>query len=247
MAMVRRASGVAALTGLALLLMAGPTLANWPNANPAQPLVQAPNRCALGVAPINRRCHVIDFTDLGEIAGHQWYYAFYATHWADRHGKMDRGFPIFFYLQKPATLRLGLWINDEPGLAGPWARKPPARPVLVQRPDGTYIGMTLKAVRGQDDQRLVRIEGVKWKSISTLYRSDEDRALLAGVTPQRCQSIDDGAYDWSSFRFVMALKTSSGDPCGVITTGLDVRNDKLVLINPVLAPPPEAVGAVRRP
>ena len=247
MALFRRASGWAVALGLAVLSLAAPASANWPFANPAQPLVQAPVRCGLGIVPINRRCRVIDFADLGEIAGHEWYYAFYATHWADRHGKMDRGFPIFFYLQKPATLRLGLWVNDEPGLAGAWARKPPARPVVIQRPEGVYIGMTLKAVRGQDDQRLVRIDKVKWKAISVLYRSDDDRSLLAAVTPKRCEAVDDGAYDWPSFRFVMVLKTGGGEPCGVISAGLEVRNDKVVLTNPVFAPPAEVAGSPRRP
>ena len=78
----------------------------WPEAMPAQPLVLAPRVCATGIVPLNRRFLVIDFTKLGVLkGGHRWYYAFYATHWADRHGRMDRGFPIFFYLQKPGDLK----------------------------------------------------------------------------------------------------------------------------------------------
>jgi len=249
MAGFRRAKGAAAAFALAVLALAGPAFAGWPNAEPAQPLIQASMRCALGITPINRRCHVIDFADLGPVNGHEWYYAFYATHWADRHGKMDRGFPIFFYLQKPATLRLGLWVNDEPGLAGQWARTPPPRPVVIERPDGVYLGLTLKAIRGQDDQRLFRSDGaVHWKNISILYRSDEDRTLLAGIMPKHCQPVDDGVYDWTTFRFSMALKSNSGgEPCGTITTALEVKKDTVYLADAVLTPPAEPGAAIHRP
>ncbi|MBV9511479.1 MAG: hypothetical protein JO303_14485 [Caulobacteraceae bacterium] len=238
----------AALSAAALASAATPAAAGWPNADPAQPLVQAPLRCALGIVPINRRCHVMDYADLGDIQGREWYYAFYHTHWADRHGKMDRGFPIFFYLQKPATLRLGLWVNDAPGLAGTWARTPPPRPVVIERPEAVYLGLTLKAVEGQDDQRLFRLDGVRWKSVSILYPSEQDRAILAAVTPRHCEPVDDGEYDWSSFRLVMALKAEgSGDPCGVIEAGLEVRKDRVYLTDARLDPAPESTPSPRRP
>jgi hypothetical protein len=241
---------VAALAGVLTLTLAvaTPALAGWPYAMPAQPLVQAPKRCALGITPINRRCHVIDFADLGVFGGRHWYYAFYATHWADRHGKMDRGFPIFFYLQKPATLRLGMWVNDEPGLAGRWARTPPPRPVLIDRPDGVYMGLTLKAVRGQDNQRLFRQDDVHWRGITVLYRSDEDKALLAAAMPKRCEGVDDGSYDWVNFRYVLVLKNNiGGDPCGTITSGLEVRKDRVYLTDAVLNPAADMPLSSRRP
>ena len=242
------AATAAAFLSLALAMLATPAAAGWPNAIPAQPLVQARMRCALGIAPINRRCHVIDFADLGVVGGRRWYYAFYATHWADRHGKMDRGFPIFFYLQKPATLRLGMWVDDEPGLAGVWAHTPPARPIVVTRPDGVYLGLTLKAVRGQDNQRLFRLDDVHWKSIIVLYRSDEDKALIAAAMPKHCDGVDDGSYDWANFRYVLTLKTNSGgDPCGTITSGLEVRKDRVYLTDAVLTPPVDAPATIRRP
>jgi len=236
-----------AMLSLALLASASPARAGWPNAIPAQPLVQARMRCALGIAPINRRCHVIDFADLGVQGGRHWYYAFYATHWADRHGKMDRGFPIFFYLQKPATLRLGMWVNDEPGLAGIWARTPPPRPIIVTRPDGVYLGLTLKAVRGQDNQRLFRQDDTHWKSIIVLYRSDEDKALIAAAMPKHCDGVDDGAYDWANFRYVLTLKTTSGDPCGAIVSNLEVRKDRVYLTDAVFSPPADLAAPGRRP
>jgi hypothetical protein len=241
-------AAVAALLSLGAVALATPAMAGWPNSIPAQPLVQAPMRCALGIAPINRRCHVIDFADLGTLDARHWYYAFYATHWADRHGKMDRGFPIFFYLQKPATLRLGMWVDDEPGLAGPSARTPPVRPVVVDRPDGVYMGLTLKAVRGQDNQRLFLLDGIHWKSIVVLYRSDEDNALIAAAMPKHCEGIDDGSYDWANFRYLLALKTNSGgDPCGTITAGLEVRQGRVYLTDAVATPAMEAAQSSRRP
>src|ERR1700722_20694528 len=80
-------------------LAGGPAHAGWPNALPAQPLVQAPRVCAPGIVPINRRCRVIDFAGLGAFENKDWYYAFYDTHWADRHGRQDRGFPVIFFLE----------------------------------------------------------------------------------------------------------------------------------------------------
>src|ERR1019366_9669604 len=143
-----------------LAVRPGPARAGWPNTLPAQPLVQAPRVCAPGIVPINRRCRVVDFAPLGAVKGHSWYYAFYTTHWADRHGHHDRGFPVVFFLQQPATLRLSLWVDDAPGLAGHWALTAPTRPVLIQTPDGVYLGFTLKAAQGPDDQRLFRLAGL---------------------------------------------------------------------------------------
>jgi len=218
----RRSWGVGLALTLFVCALARPALAGWPNAIPAQPLVQAPRVCALGITNLilNRRCRVETFVKLGRYQDHDWYYAFYGVRWADRHGTIERGYPIVFYLQKPATLRLGLWVNDEPGLAGAWARTPAARPVLVERPDGTYLGMTLKAVRGQDDQRLFRLKPDNhWTTISVLYRSDEDNLVLNGAIPKRCVAVDEGAYDWATFRFNLVLKEKSGgDPCGVVST-----------------------------
>ena len=106
-------------------LAASPAWAGWPNVSSAQPLVQAPTRCSPNIVPINHRCRVVDFAPLAVFDGRAWYYAFYATHWADRHGRRDRGFPVLLYLEPPATLRLGLWVNDAPGLDGRWAQTPP--------------------------------------------------------------------------------------------------------------------------
>jgi hypothetical protein len=228
--------------GFALLVcaFAHPALAAWPNAIPAQPLVQAPRVCALGVTNLilNRRCKVEDFAKLGHYQGHDWYYAFYGVRWADRHGRIERAYPIFFYLQKPATLRLGLWINDEPGLAGRWARTPPPRPIVIKRPDGVYLGMTLKAVRGQDVQRLFRLKPDNhWTNISVLYRSDQDNAVLDAVIPKRCGGVDEGAYDWSSFRFNLALKDrGDGAPCGVVSAAIAIKKDRACLADAALAP-----------
>ena len=235
------AAALALLAGSLICSFAGPALAGWPEAVPAQPLVQAPRVCARGITNLilNRRCKVRDFARIGHFKDHDWYYAFYSVRWADRHGTIERAYPIFFYLQKPATLRLGLWINDEPGLAGKWARTPPVRPVVIDRPDGLYIGVTLHAVRGQDVQRLFRLKtDVHWATVSVLYRSDEDKAALDALTPKRCLAVNDGAYDWASFRFHVALKEKgSGEPCGVIAAGLAIRNDKAYLIDAALEPP----------
>jgi len=238
---VRGPGGVGLVLALLVCAFARPALAAWPNAVPAQPLVQAPRVCALGIANLilNRRCKVEDFVKLGHYQGHDWYYAFYGVRWADRHGTIERAYPIFFYLQKPATLRLGLWINDEPGLAGKWAMTPPLRPVVIKRPDGVYMGVTLHAVRGQDVQRLFRLKpDNRWATITVLYRSVEDHAVLDAIIPKRCMPVDDGAYDWTSFRFNMILKErSGGDPCGVVSTALTIRKDRAYLVDAVLASP----------
>ncbi len=230
--------------GLALAMLvcglARPALAGWPNAVPAQPLVQAHRVCALGITSLilNRRCRVEDFVKLGHYEGHDWYYAFYSVRWADRHGTIERAYPVIFYLQKPATLRLGLWINDEPGLAGKWATTPPARPIVTVRPDGVYMGMTLKAVRGQDDQRLFRLKpDLHWATISVLYRSDEDNQVLNATIPKRCIAVDEGAYDWTTFRFNLSLREKGGgDACGVVSTALTIKKDKAYLADAVLEP-----------
>jgi hypothetical protein len=239
---MRRAVGRA----LAMLLcslaasVASPALAEWPKAVPAQPLVQAPRVCALGITNLilNRRCKVRDFARIGHFEGHDWYYAFYSVRWADRHGTIERAYPIFFYLQQPATLRLGLWIHDEPGLAGQWARVPPVRPVIIERPDGLYMGVTLHAVRGQDVQRLFRLkDDMHWASVSVLYRSDEDMAVLDAATPKWCIRAGDGAYDWANFRFHVPLtEKGGGEPCGTIVTGLAIKKDKAYLVDAVVEP-----------
>jgi hypothetical protein len=219
---------LAALGVLAAAAASAPAGA-WPNAEPAQPLVQAQRVCASGVVPINRRCHVVDFARIGSFAGREWYYAFYATHWADRHGRLNRGFPLIFYLEKPATLRLSLWIDDAPGLAGKWARTAPPQPVLIQRPDATYLGFSLKAVRGPDDQRLFRLDGRRWKPVNVLRRSLGDEDLISRTTPADCQPVDEGLYDWSAFQLKIGLKAASGDSCGTLVADLEPHHGHLDL------------------
>jgi len=208
---------------------AGSSAHAWPNVESAQPLVQAPRLCAAGIVFINRRCHVVDFAKIGEIDGHDWYYAFYNTHWADRHGRQNRGFPIIFYLQRPATLRLSLWVDDAPGLAGRWANTPPPRPVLIQRPDATYLGFSLKSVRGPDDQRLFRLDGKRWRKVDVLRRSDADQALIAQTAPSDCSPIDDGLYDWDAFQLRIALRSDSGGPCGTLVADIAPKRNHLDL------------------
>ena len=137
--MARLSRRLAIMLAVLLAMAAEPARANWPAALSAQPLVQAPLRCAPGIVPINRRCRVVEFAKLGDFTDRAWYYAFYATHWADRHGRLDRGFPVVFYLEQPATLRLSLWVDDAPGLAGRWAMTAPARPVLIERPPAIFL------------------------------------------------------------------------------------------------------------
>jgi hypothetical protein len=218
----------ATIAGLASLF-AGPARAGWPNALPAQPLVQAPRVCAPGIVPINRRCRVVDFAALGEFKDRSWYYAFYATHWADRHGHHDRGFPVIFYLQQPATLRLSLWVDDAPGLAGRWAIKAPPRPVLIQAPDAVYLGFTLKAVQGPDDQRLFRLAGVHWRSLDVMQRSAEDQARLDAATPTGCTQGPDWRYDWTAFTLRVPLTADLGGECGTIVAPLAATHTKLTL------------------
>jgi hypothetical protein len=204
------------------------------NADPAQPLIQAPRLCAPGVVPINRRCHVMDFAKIGHFDGRDWYYAFYATHWADRHGKLDRGFPIVFYLEQPTTLRLSLWVDDAPGLAGRWARKPPPQPVLVQRPGGTFLGFTLKNVSGPDDQRLFRLDGRRWRPVNVNRRSNADEALIDQITPSDCAPVDSGLYDWSAFKLRIGLRKDSGQPCGALVADIVPHRGHLDLTKAVL-------------
>jgi len=226
--------------GLALIIAlaasgAASRAAAWPNAEPAQPLVQAQRLCASGVVPINRRCHVVDFSKIGNFEGRDWYYAFYATHWADRHGRLDRGFPVVFYLERPATVRLSLWVDDAPGLAGRWARTAPPPPVLVRRPGGIFLGFSLKAVRGPDDQRLFRLDGRHWRAMNVLRRSNADEALIGQTTPADCSPVDEGLYDWSAFQLRIALRKDSGQSCGVLVADLKTHHNHLDLTKAVLA------------
>ena len=67
----------AAILATTTVLIGGSALAaGWPYALSGQPLVQAPRVCASGVAPLNRRCKVIDFAKLGVVDHKAWYYAF---------------------------------------------------------------------------------------------------------------------------------------------------------------------------
>jgi hypothetical protein len=226
----RWAAALALFAALGAVLAAGPALANWPHAEPAQPLIQAPRICMPNIVPINHRCRVADFTPLATIDGRAWYYAFYATHWADRHGRMDRGFPVLLYLERPATLRLGLWVNDAPGLAGRWAWTPPARPVLIHQPDALFVGLTLRNVGPTPDQRLFRLAGERWAQIKILGRSVEDQAMIDAATPHGCSVAGDSLFDWTVFKVTLPLKTDlTGQPCGVLVAGLAVRGDHTVL------------------
>jgi hypothetical protein len=219
-------------TALVMLaaLSAGPARAGWPAALSAQPLVQAPRVCAPNIVPLNRRCRVIDFAELGVVNDRAWYYAFYTTHWADRHGRHDRGFPVIFYLQKPATLRLSLWVDDAPGLAGRWALSPPARPILIERLDAAFLGFTLKAAEGPDDQRLFRLSGAHWRIIDILDRSPADQARLDAATPAGCAQGGDWRYDWTAFALRVPLKTDlGGGACGTILADLTTPRARLSL------------------
>jgi hypothetical protein len=210
-------------------LLAGPARAGWPNAAPAQPLIQAPRVCAPGIVPINRRCRVVDFTALGAFRGRSWYYAFYATHWADRHGHHDRGFPVVFFLQQPATLRLSLWVDDAPGLTGRWALTAPARPVAIQTADAVYLGFTLKAPQGPDDQRLFRLAGLHWRVIDVLDRSAADQARLDAATPTGCTQGDNWSYDWTALALRVPLKADLGGACGTLVAGVAAHRTRISL------------------
>jgi hypothetical protein len=229
----RLAAVLVAAAGLA----GSPAQAGWPNTTSAQPMVQAPRICAAGVVPIDRRCHVVEFGKLGAFDKRQWFYAFYATHWADRHGRHDRGFPVIFYRQGPATLRLSLWVDDAPGLAGRWAMTAPPPPVLVQRGDDYYLGFSLKAEKGPDDQRLFRLGGVRWKQLNVLNRSDADQAVIDAAMPAGCSVMDDGLYDWTAFQLRIALHTDKGAPCGVMVVDLAPKNLDLTLTKAVVLRP----------
>jgi hypothetical protein len=219
-----------AAIGVALAGDAPALAAGWPHADPAQPLVQAQRLCAPNIVPINHRCRVIDFTRLGEFGGRDWYYAFYATHWADRHGRIDRGFPVFLYLQGPATLRLGLWINDAPGLAGRWALTPPSRPVIIADGEETYLGVTLKNVGEAPDQRLFRLRDIRWRTIKVLERSTKDQAMIDAATPEACSIADDGIYDWRALTVSLPLRNDlTGQPCGRLIAQLAVHGERTAM------------------
>jgi hypothetical protein len=237
-----------AAAGALAATLAHPAWAVWPNVLPAQPLAQAQRVCMPGVMPINHRCHVVDFAKLGEFDGHEWWSGFYWNHWADRHGRRDRGFPMIFFLQPPATLRLSLWIDDAPGLAGRWAKTPAARPVLIQRPEGTFLGFTLKADSGPDDQRLFRLgEHQKWKGIDVDKRSPADQAVIDAATPADCHESGDWRYDWMAFELNSPLETETGAACGMLLAPLEIREGGLALrsarlVRQAIAPPKRAPG-----
>jgi hypothetical protein len=220
-----------------LLTWPGPALAAWPPALPAQPLVQAPRVCAAGIVPIDRRCHVIDFAPLGALEGRYWYYAFYHTHWAGRHGRQDRGFPVVFYLERPATLRLSLWIDDAPGLAGRWAVTAPPRPTLLTRPEAIYLGFTLEGLHAADDQRLFRLAGLHWKALQIMRPSLSDQLKLDAATPAGCARTAAWRYDWASFTLRAPMRHDlGGADCGTIVADLAVRRDRVTLTSARLAP-----------
>lgn len=215
---------------LAAAALAGPAWAVWPDVLPAQPLVQAPRVCMPGIMPINHRCHVVDFASLGDFDDHQWWYAFYWTHWADRHGRRDRAFPMIFFLQPPATLRLSLWIDDAPGLAGRWAVAPAARPVLIERPEGTFLGFTLKGVGVPYDQRLFRLgKHQKWRGLDVDRLSPADQAAIDAATPAGCHETDDWRYDWTAFELNAPLAGETGASCGTLSAPLQIAKDHLAL------------------
>jgi len=228
---MRIRSWAGGMAAAASLLFAQPAAA-WPNAMSAQPIDQAPRICAPNIVALNHRCRVLDFAPLGRTGdGREWYYAFFSTHWADRHGKMDRGFPIIFYREGPATLRLGFWVNDEPGLAGRWALTPPMRPVLIRRPEGAYLGFTLRTSPSAVDQRLFRQTKKHWKpEIDVLHRTDAAQARLDAATPRSCEAADDGYYDWSRFLLIQALRhTLSHADCGYLSAELGVSGKVLTV------------------
>jgi hypothetical protein len=226
----RRTAPVALVALAAAVALCGPARANWPHAEPAQPLVQASRVCAPNIVPVNHLCRVVEFTPLAVLGGRSWYYAFYGTHWADRHGRLNRGFPVFLYLEPPATLRLGLWVNDAPGLSGRWAWTAPPPPVLIRREDETYLGLTLHNVGATPDQRLFHLTGDRWAQIKILDRSPQDQAMIDAATPRGCAIAGDGLFDWTLFQVAWPLKTDlTGAPCGQLTAGLAVRGDRLAL------------------
>ena len=228
----------AGLLALALLAAAPAPAMALAGVLPGQPLVQAPRVCAMGIVAITRRCRVIDFAKIGVVDHRAWYYAFYATHWADRHGRMDRGFPILFYLQRPATLRLGLWVNDAPGLAGKWATTPPPRPVLIRRPDATYLGLSLKAVKGPDDQRLFKLDKTHWRYVEILHLADAEQAKVDAVIPRDCQATNDALYDWAALRLRTPLvDRDGGKPCGMVVSEIDPRKTGVAVVASSLVRP----------
>jgi hypothetical protein len=217
---------------LALSLLASPARAGsgWPGAESAQPLVQAPRVCSPNIVPINHRCRVLAFEPLGEFDGRAWYYAFYGTHWADRHGRQDRGFPVFLYLEAPATLRLGLWVNDAPGLAGRWATTPPSSPTVIRQGDDVYMGLTLHNVGRTPDQRLFQLHGERWRPIRILQRSEEDLDRIERAMPRGCSRGGEAFFDWDAFEVAWPLETElTGAPCGSMVAGFTVRGKVLAL------------------
>ena len=230
---MRIKSWLLTMAGVLALAATWPSAAvAWPNTGSAQPLVQASRICAPNIVALYRRCRVLDFAPLGQTRnGRRWYYAFFSTHWADRHGRIDRGFPIIFYLEGPATLRLGLWLNDEPGLAGHWAVTAPARPLLIQRPEADYLAFTLRISDDLVDQRLYRQNPTnkkRWRKVEILHRTDADQRKLDSATPGGCEAADDGYYDWSRFELVQALRHAlTHAPCGYLTAGLKVSGERL--------------------
>jgi hypothetical protein len=93
--------------------------------------------------------------------------------------------------------------------------------VLIQKPDGSvYLGFTLKAVEGPDDQRLFRLSGTHWRIIDILDRSSDDQARLDAMTPAGCTQANNWGYDWTAFELRVPLKADLGGTCGTIVAGL---------------------------
>jgi hypothetical protein len=108
--------------------------------------------------------------------------------------------------------------------------------VLIERPGAIYLGFSLKAVKGPDDQRLFRLDGKHWRAVNVLRRSIGDEALIHRTAPADCAPVDDGLYDWSAFQLRIALKKDSGASCGTVVADLKPHHSHLDLTRAVLAP-----------
>ena len=106
--------------------------------------------------------------------------------------------------------------------------------MLIQRPDATYLGFSLKSVRGPDDQRLFRLDGKRWRKVDVLRRSDADQALIAQTAPSDCSPIDDGLYDWDAFQLRIALRSESGGSCGTLVADVAQRRNRLDLTKAIV-------------
>ena len=100
--------------------------------------------------------------------------------------------------------------------------------MLIRRPGATYLGLSLKAVKGPDDQRLFKLDKTHWRYVEILRLADAEQAKVDSAIPRDCQATNDALYDWATLRLRTPLIDRNGGlPCGTVVSEIDPREKGL--------------------